>query len=105
MSSRTACRFESVLSGAARTVCTIRFASQSPAAHPHTETMRLSASEARRICPKLPPSARRTANSRSREAARPTSRPETFAHAINRTSAAPAANGTTVSRASCRDRS
>ena len=53
----------------------------------------------------LPPSARRTANSRSRTTARPTSRPDTLAHAISRTSEEPTRKGTTVARAFWRERS
>jgi hypothetical protein len=73
-------------------------ATHNPSSHPSVAMTTFSAAQALTTWPVPPPSARRTAYSRCRAEARPTISPETLAHAISRTSTAPAANGSTAAR-------
>ena len=85
---------------ASRTRRTTRCAIHRPSSQPQHAMMTLSASDAPH---EVAEASRRahagTAHSRCRAAARPARSPDTFAHAINNTSTAPARNGTTVVRA------
>ena len=68
------------------------FASTTPPAVPIAESIRLSIRRPRASCQRVPPSAARTASSRSREVARASIRFATFTHAISSTSATAASN-------------
>ena len=63
-----------------------QFAATRPPAHPAADSSRLSTSSCRTMRPREAPTARRTAISRWRPAARTRSRPATFAHAMSSTS-------------------